>query len=218
MHGEAGIGKTVLVGWTLERAAGGARTLYAAGAPSERALPFAGLHQLLRPVLGESEQSPYRRHAVHEALTAEAAAGAALFRTSMAVLDLLAEVAAERPLVIVADDVQWLDRPSRDVVSFVGRRLGHDPIAMLLSARDPVPDDLWEAAVGSGWKIVEIGRLADADAADLLDRTAPALDVDDRRRVLDEAAGNPLALIELPKTVSQGVDAVPTRRFRSTIG
>lgn len=210
IHGEAGIGKTVLVEWTLERAAGEARTLYAAGAPSERALPFAGLHQLLRPLLGETDQPPFRRHAVHEALTAEAAAGAALFRTSMAVLDLLAEVAAERPVVIVADDVQWLDRPSRDVVSFVGRRLGHDPIALLLAARDPVPDDLWEAALSGGWKVVEIGRLADADAANLLDRTASALDADDRRHVLDEAAGNPLALLELPKTISQGVASMPT--------
>ncbi len=210
LHGEAGIGKTALVGWTLERAAGEARTLYAAGAPSERALPFAGLHQLLRPLLGEVDRSPFRRHAVQEALTAEAAAGAALFRTAMVVLDLLAEVAAERRLVIVADDVQWLDRPSRDVVSFVGRRLGNDPVALLLAARDPVPEDLWDGAAGSGWKVVEIGRLADADAAELVDRTAPALSSDDRRRVLDEAAGNPLALIELPKTVSEGADVVPT--------
>ena len=75
LHGEAGIGKTALVGWTLERATGEARTLYAAGAPSERALPFSGLHQLLRPLLTEVDRSPFRRHAVHEALTAEAAAG-----------------------------------------------------------------------------------------------------------------------------------------------
>ena len=128
----------------------------------------------------------------------------------MVVLDLLAEVAAERRLVIVADDVQWLDRPSRDVVSFVGRRLGNDPVALLLAARDPVPEDLWDGAAGSGWRVVEIGRLADADAAELVDRTAPALSSDDRRRVLDEAAGNPLALIELPKTVSEGADVVPT--------
>ncbi|HWM74948.1 MAG TPA: AAA family ATPase [Nocardioides sp.] len=210
IHGEAGIGKSALVGWTLERAAGETRTLYAAGAPSERALPFAGLHQLLRPLLGETDRSPFRRHAVHEALRAEAAAGAALFRTAMAVLDLLAEVASERRLVIVADDVQWLDRPSRDVVSFVGRRLGNDPVALLLAARDPMPDDLREGAAGGGWKVVEIGRLSDADAADLLDRTAPTLSAGDRRRVLDEAAGNPLALIELPKTVSERADAVPT--------
>jgi len=210
MHGEAGIGKTVLVEWTLDRAAGEARTLYAAGAPSERALPFAGLHQLLRPVLDETDPLPFRRHAVHDALTAEAAAGAALFRTSMVVLDLLAEVASERPLVMVADDVQWLDRPSRDVVSFVGRRLGHDPIALLLAARDPVPDDLWEAAMGGGWKVVEVGRLADGDAADLLDRTAPTLDSDARRRVLHQAAGNPLGLIEVPKTVAQSLDAALT--------
>ena len=90
----------------------------------------------------------------------------------MVVLDLLAEVAAERRLVIVADDVQWLDRPSRDVVSFVGRRLGNDPVALLLAARDPVPEDLWSGAAGSGWRVVEIGRLADADAAEA-SSTAP---------------------------------------------
>ena len=118
LHGEAGIGKTRPVGWTLDRAAGGARTLYAAGTPTERDLPFAGLHQLLRPVLEEASQ---RRTVgrVPEALAAEAAAGTTLFRTAMVVLDLLAEVAAE-VLCRRADDVQWRDRPSRDVLSSSG--------------------------------------------------------------------------------------------------
>jgi DNA-binding CsgD family transcriptional regulator len=91
-------------------------------------------------------------------------------------------------------------------VSFVGRRLENDPIALLLATRDPVPEELQLAAAAADWRVLALGRLADADAAELLDRTAPSLGADDRHRVLDEAAGNPLALIELPQTISEDVD------------
>jgi len=124
VHGEAGIGKSALLDWALDRAVRvQTRTLSAAGTPTEGDLPFAGLHQLLRPVLEESDPSPHRRAALLEALAAQDAAGTTLFRTAMVVLDLLTELASRQEVLIVVDDVQWWDRPSRDVLVFVGRRL-----------------------------------------------------------------------------------------------
>jgi DNA-binding CsgD family transcriptional regulator len=206
VQGEAGIGKTALLGWVRDVADGiDARTLYAAGTPTESDLPFAGLHQLLLPLL-DDEATPHLGQATKSALVAREAAGAALFGTAMTVLGLLAEASTSRRLVVVADDVQWLDRPSLDVLAFVGRRLGVDPVAMVLGARDPVPVALDQAAVSAGWLRLRLGRLGETDATELLDRTAPGLPHHARRRVLGEAVGNPLALHELPQTVS---DAQP---------
>ena len=202
VHGEAGIGKSALLDWALDHAARmGTRTLSAAGTPAERNLPFAGLHQLLRPVLTEADPSPHRRAALLEALDAQEAAGASLFRTAMVALDLLTELASRVELLIVVDDVQWWDRPSRDVLVFVGRRLEDDPVSMVVGAREPVPEELTQAAISAGWVDLSLTRLDDDDAETVLDTSAPALAADTRRLVLVEAAGNPLALTELPKVV-----------------
>src|SRR5262245_5957815 len=204
VHGEAGIGKSALLEWAMDLASRvDARTLSAAGTPTERNLPFAGLHQLLHAVLEEHDPSPHRRAAVLEALAAQEAAGATLFRTAMVVLDLLTELASRQELLVVVDDVQWWDRPSRDVLVFVGRRLQDDPVAMIVGARDPLPDELAQTAIGSGWVDLWLARLGDDDAETLLEGCAPGLATDTRRLVLDEAAGNPLALTELPKVVAE---------------
>ncbi|HET9420716.1 MAG TPA: AAA family ATPase, partial [Nocardioides sp.] len=206
VRGEAGMGKTALLRWTAEMARVDGRTVQAAGTPAESDLPFAGLHQLLRPVLEEAGATP-RSQVVTEALEAHEAAGAALFRTAMAVLELLTEVSSGERLLIVADDVQWLDRPSRDVLTFVARRLGVDPVGMVLAAREPAPADLEQAAIGAGWLRLELAALTEEDSAALLDEVAPDLAPDVRRRVLAEAAGNPLALSELPQSMP---DVVPS--------
>jgi DNA-binding CsgD family transcriptional regulator len=204
VHGEAGIGKSALLDWALDHAFRvDTRILNAAGTPAERNLPFAGLHQLLRPVLEETDPSPHRRAALLETLAAQEAAGATLFRTAMVVLDLLTELASRQEVLIVVDDVQWWDRPSRDVLIFVGRRLDDDPIAMVVGAREPVPDELAQVAIGAGWLDLSLARLDDDDAAVLLDTVAPGLANETRRLVLVEAAGNPLALTELPKVVAE---------------
>src|SRR4051794_37803563 len=204
VRGEAGIGKSALLDWALDHAARvGTRTLSAAGTPAERNLPFAGLHQLLRPVLTEADPGPHRRAALLEALNAQEAAGATLFRTAMVALDLLTELASRVELLIVVDDVPWWDRPSRDVPALLGGRPEGDPTSMVVGAREPVPEELMQAATSAGWVDLSLTRLDPDDAETVLDTCAPALAPDDRRLVLVEAAGNPLALTELPKVVAE---------------
>ncbi|WP_345519883.1 helix-turn-helix transcriptional regulator [Nocardioides conyzicola] len=220
VRGEPGIGKTSLVAWARDVAASrGMVTLSAAGTPTERGLPFATLHQLLHP-LGTDEKTPRWRRAVADALNAldaPEAAGAAMVGTAMSVLELLTDVARETGLFVAVDDVQWVDGPTRDVLTFVARRLGPEPVRLALAGRDEQPDPLEEVALGQGWHTVRLSRLDDVAAAALLDRVAPDLPADARRRVLDEAAGNPLAIKELPKTITDaayidGGDLLPVSR------
>ena len=207
VHGEAGIGKTTLLSWARDLAGqAGARTLSGRGAPTEADLTFAGLHQLLHPLLDRTGPTLQAQDDVRDALRAQEAAGSAIFRTGFAVLELLAEASLRERLVVVVDDVQWWDRPSRDVLAFVARRLAEDPVALVVAARDPVPAELEQLAIGDQWLRLPLARLDDEEAGALLDRVAPGLPPDVRRHVLDEAAGNPLALKELPHTA---VDAAP---------
>ncbi len=205
VRGEPGIGKSRLLAEAVSEARRrGLTVLSASGVQSEAQLPFAGLHQLLRPV---------RHHAAgllrsqSEAL--EAAFGLIpdvtpeFFRIAMAVLDLLCEVATEDPLLLVVDDAQWLDRPSADVLAFVARRIESDPILLLVAARDGYPADLTVA----GLPEQRLAGLAEVTAAALLDAVTPGLSSAARARVLKEAAGNPLALLELP-AVAQDVGEV----------
>src|SRR4051812_9989196 len=193
VHGDAGIGKSALLEQAVADAErDGVRVLRAAGVALESNLPFAGLHQLLRPLLDATVTETSQR-AVLAAFEAPEAAGAALFRTAMAVLELLADASSSQRLVVVVDDVQWFDRPSRDVVTFVGRRLGIDPVSLVLGARDPVPDELHQAAAASGWRVLHVGPLDETESAALLDAFADGLDPGVRTMILEEAAGSPLA-------------------------
>ena len=120
----------------------------------------------------------------------------------MAALDLLSEVASDAPLLLVAEDTQWLDRPTLDVLAFVARRIESDPIILLAATREGYPSVLGDAGVPEH----TVGGLDDAAAGALLDAVAPHLSLGARGRVLREAAGNPLALIELPQVVRQHAD------------
>jgi DNA-binding CsgD family transcriptional regulator/tetratricopeptide (TPR) repeat protein len=199
LSGEAGIGKTTLLGWAQDLARlHGMRTLTAVGLPTESDLPFSGLEQLLRPALDEPGSAPDRRRAVESALSAPDAAGHAVFRTGSMVLGLLADLSPKSGLLVAVDDVQWMDRPTRDVLAFVARRLVGEPVRMVIAARGEPPPALAEAARDDGWRSVEVGRLDEAAAVEVLGRSAPDLSDDLQRRVLDAATGNPLALSELP--------------------
>jgi tetratricopeptide (TPR) repeat protein len=202
VHGDAGMGKTALIQWAVERSPKDARVLQVTGTPSARDRPFAGLRRLLDPLLDEMLPATRSRWRVISELESPDAAGAALSKAGMTVLSLLSDVSVLRRLILVADDLQWLDRPSREVLAFVGRRLGVDPISMILGVRDPVPADVEQAALTQDWLVLQIPPLTDSDSMELLDRCAPGLEPADRQRVLVEAAGNPLALEELPNTVN----------------
>jgi DNA-binding CsgD family transcriptional regulator len=206
IRGEAGIGKSALVAESSRHALDlGMRVLTAIGVRSETFLPFAGLHQLLRPMLPEFASRPSERHdAVLAALGVLDAPAPDLFRIALATLDLLTSGAAATSILLVADDVQWLDRSTCDVLAFVARRLESDPVVLLATCRDEDADD--NPLNTAGLPELRLAPLDTAASTALLDAHDAGLDPAVRLRVLAEASGNPLALVELP-LAAQHLDA-----------
>jgi DNA-binding CsgD family transcriptional regulator len=198
VRGDAGVGKTVLVDHLAGRASGAScRVARAVGVQSEMELAFAGLHQLCAPMLDHAERLPEpQRDALRTALGVAAGAPPDRFLVGLAVLSLLSEVAGERPLICVVDDEQWLDRASAQALGFAARRLGADPVGLVVAAREP-------SAELAGLPELEIGGLRDDDARALLEEalTGP-LDARVRDLIVAETRGNPLALLELPRGLS----------------
>ncbi|MFY1634174.1 ATP-binding protein [Solwaraspora sp. WMMB335] len=189
LRGAAGIGKSALVTYAVSRARQlGMRVLATSGVQAEIHVPYGGLHRLLGRLPGTG------REGLAVALSGSDEPGHGSFRVSMEVLDLLVDQAVEGPLLLVVEDAQWLDEASWDVLAFLGRRLAHDPVLMLLAIRDGVETERRVAT--SGWRELSVGPLAEAPAADLLDRHVPGLAPQLRQRVLTEAAGNPLGIVE----------------------
>ncbi len=196
--GEAGIGKTRLVEQFSELArAEGFRQLSCSGLESEAHAGFAGLHELIHPVLGEAKALPERqRQALFTAFgMAEGPAPEGLL-IGLAVLGLMEETAARQRLLLVVEDVQWLDPSTAEVVRFLARRLSAAPILLLATVRTAVGDPA-PVKTMPGTRI-DLGPLSGADSASLLDSVAPDLAPASRARVLQEAGGNPLALQEIP--------------------
>ncbi len=140
--GEAGMGKTVLLAEAAERArSSGIQVLSAIGRESETRLAYAGLHQLLRPELGSAASLPGRQsQALMGAfgLTADPGGPDSLL-TSLAVLTLLSDLSERSPVLVVADDAQWIDRGSLEVLAFVGSRLDAERVVLLVGARGQAP-------------------------------------------------------------------------------
>jgi DNA-binding CsgD family transcriptional regulator len=205
LRGEPGIGKSRLLAETVATARDrGMVVLTASGVQSEARLAFSGLHQLLRPVRHRAaDLIPAHREALDAAFGLTDGPPPAHFRIAMAVLDLLSEVAGDGPLLLVAEDAQWLDQPSTDVLAFVARRLESDPIVLLAASRDGYPSGL----VDAGLPEHRLDALDPATSAELLDASARQLTAAERNRILDEAGGNPLALIELPLAGRRVIDA-----------
>jgi len=197
VRGPAGIGKPALVDDAVQRAAASTRILRAVGASSETGLAMAGLYQLLEPLLPLAHLIPEpRQAALRVAFGIVAGPPPEPFAVAMAALDLLVDAAAERPLLVVAEDLQWLDPETIGVLRFIARRLEHDPIGLLATARDDGPDPLAGAAA---W-VLELDPLGPDDARRLLASAAPKLHGPAQAAMLRVAEGNPLALVELPKT------------------
>jgi DNA-binding CsgD family transcriptional regulator len=174
------------------------RVLLTTGVRTEANLPFAGLHQLLRPILTGLEALPKPQHAaLGVAFGLVEGAAEDPFLIALATLTLLADSAARNPILVVADDVQWLDRPSADALAFVARRLGSDPLVMAVGLREG-EESPFDAA---GIEELALQPLSDRDARDMVSRLAPELASSVRDRILREAAGNPLALSELSATI-----------------
>jgi hypothetical protein len=195
VSGEAGVGKTALLEYLTERAAG-CRVLRATGVQSEMELAFAALHQLCSPILDSLDRLPAPQgDALRTAFGIGSGAAPDKFLVGLAVLNLLSDVAEQRPLVCVVDDAQWIDRASAQVLGFVARRLVAESVGLVLAARIPSSD------LAGLPELVVQGLLA-ADARALLDSglTGP-LDSRVRDLILAETRGNPLALLELSRGV-----------------
>ncbi|MFE2348262.1 AAA family ATPase [Kitasatospora cineracea] len=205
LRGEPGIGKSALLDAAAEAAAGW-RVLRAAGVESEARLPHAVLSQLLAPALGELDGLPGPQRAALERTLglADGPAGDRLL-VGLAVLTLLGDLAERQPVLALVDDLQWADPESAAVLRLAARRLGAERVALLLATReDDGPDP-------AGLPDLRIGPLAEPDAAALLHHLAPELP--DPARVLAAAAGNPLALRELPHGADTGA-LPPAGRLR----
>ena len=196
LRGEPGIGKSRLLAEAMSLA--GQRTmsvLATRGVQSEARLAFAGVQQLLRPARSHAAGlSPAHRSVLDAALGIGDEHPPEHFRIALAVLDLLSEAAASRPLLLIAEDAHWLDQPSVDVLSFVARRLESEPIVLLAAARDGYPAVFRDGELPE----LRLRPLDPASSARLLEQSTDTLSSAERGQVLREAAGNPLALVELP--------------------
>ena len=186
------MGKTALLDYVAEHASG-CRVARVAGVQSEMELAYAGLHQLLTPMLGRLERLPApQRAALRTAFGLGPESVPDRFLVGLATLSLLADAAEEQPLVCLVDDLQWLDHASAQVLGFVARRLAAESIGLVFAARVP-GDEL------AGLPELVVEGLQEADARALLDAvvTGP-LDPRIRDRIVAETHGNPLALLDLP--------------------
>ncbi len=169
----------------------------AAGVQSEMELAFAGLHQLCAPMLGRAERLPFRSRTRCGPRSASSPGPPPdRFIVGLAALNLLSEVAGERPLLCLIDDEQWLDQASAQALGFAARRLGADPIGLVFATRDP-------GAELAGLPELNVDGLPEHDARALLDSAlAGPLDEQVRDLIVAETQGNPLALLELSDGLS----------------
>jgi DNA-binding CsgD family transcriptional regulator len=195
LHGEPGVGKTALLEYAIESAAG-LRVARVAGVESEMELAFAALQQLCAPMLDHLGGLPGpQRDALGVAFGLNAGAVPDRFLVGLAALSLLSEVAEERPLLCVIDDAQWLDRASAQALAFAARRLLAEPVALVFATRELGEEH-------RGLPELQVGGLPDGDARELLSSVIRGpLDERVRERLLAETRGNPLALLELPRGV-----------------
>jgi DNA-binding CsgD family transcriptional regulator len=196
VRGEPGVGKSALLDY-LAGHAPGCRVVRAAGVESEMELAFAGLHQLLAPLLDRLERLPGpQRDALRTAFGLSGGPVPDRFLVGLAVLGLVSEAAAERPLVCLVDDEQWLDRASVQALGFAARRLAADPVGLVFAVRAA-------GAELAGLPELVVEGLREDDARALLESalTGP---VDERVRdlIVAETHGNPLALLELLRGLS----------------
>jgi DNA-binding CsgD family transcriptional regulator len=200
VRGEAGVGKTALLTYAGDHA-GDMPVLRSAGVEAESEFPFAALHQLVRPVLDRVGTLPTRQAAALGAAfgTAERV-GEDRFLVSVALLTLLAEVAEKRGLLCLVDDAQWLDRASADALVFTARRLEAEGVVLLMAARD----DALRGFGAPGLAELRLRGLDDESADALLVEQSPVeMDHKVRNQLRASAAGNPLALVELPQALSE---------------
>ena len=197
LRGEAGVGKTALLGYVSEQAPE-FRCVQVAGVQSDMELAFAGLQQLCAPLMDRfDELPPPQREALNVAFGRGVGPTPDRFLVGLAVLSLMAAATSDQPLLCIIDDAQWLDQVSVQTLSFVARRLLAEPIALVFAARDGGSQAL------AGLPELVINGLSDGEARELLSAVIPGrIDERVRDRIVAETRGIPLALLEVPRNHS----------------
>jgi DNA-binding CsgD family transcriptional regulator len=197
VHGEAGVGKTALLEYLRAKAVPDCRVARVAGVQSEMELAFAGLHQVCGPMLDRlGHLPPPQGDALRTAFGLSTGSAPNRFLVGLAVLGLLSETAATRPVVCLVDDMQWIDRASAQILGFVARRLAAEPVALAFATRSP-------GGELAGLPELAVSGLRETDARTLLDSVLTrGLDAQVREQILAETQGNPLALLELLRELS----------------
>ncbi len=201
VSGAPGIGKTSLLNAAAAHARGlGYKVIAVTGLECEAQLPYAGLQQLLQTIMASAGKLPDpQKAALLTALGIQSASAPEMFLVALATLNLIDEVAADQPIVVIADDVQWLDDPTGSVLTFIARRLESTRILLVIGLRDGFDTPLRSAQLPE----IRVGPLSDMAARELVDAVAPDLEHQTRRRILAQALGNPLALVELPRALRE---------------
>jgi len=194
--GEAGIGKSSLLTAVAELAArDGFMVLSAVGVESELDLPYAGLHRLLFRFADQLGRLPApQRQALAAVFGVESDDAPPPFLVALGALTLLSLATGREPVLICLDDVQWLDRPTQDVLAFIARRVGAEPVVVLGTLRRGYASSFVQACN----RQIEVRGLDDPASRELLRRHAPDLGQAEQERILSQSLGNPLAIVELP--------------------
>ena len=197
LRGEAGVGKTALLQYVAEQASG-FRCIDVSGVESDMELAFAGLQQLCAPILGHLDELPEpQREALNVAFGRTGGSTPDRFLVGLAVLSLMAAAAAHQPLLCVVDDAQWLDQVSVQTLAFVARRLLAEPVALVFGARDNGAEAL------AGLPETLVDGLSDGAARDLLESVMfGGIDPLVRDRIVAETRGVPLAILEVPRSIT----------------
>ncbi len=200
VRGDPGVGKTALLDVAAFHAeAAGTRVLRAAGAEFEAELSFSGLNLVLYPLVdGLQGLPPYQRQALGVALGLDAGSPSDPMVVSNAVLRLLDGASTTQPLLMVIDDLPWVDRASAVVLAAAVRRLAGTRVGFLAAMRAE-SESFFDRA---GLPTFQLDPLDDGAAESLLKNRFPALAPRVRKRLLTEAEGNPLALLELPAALA----------------
>lgn len=198
LRGVPGIGKTALLDYAAGRA-DGFRTVTVVGIESEMELPYASLHQLCAPLLGRLGELPApQRDALSVAFGLREGGPPQRFLVGLAVLSLLAGAAVDQPVACLVDDAQWLDDGSLQALAFVARRLVVEPVALIFARRDSAGD---RELAGLPELIVKGLRAPEARAL-LASAVRVPFDPLVRERIVAEAHGNPMALLQLPRALT----------------
>ncbi|GGF32831.1 helix-turn-helix transcriptional regulator [Subtercola lobariae] len=199
IRGEAGVGKTALILAAIEMARPESALIFrATGVQAEAEMPFSSLHQLVRPLFRAITQDSTTVEPSFMQVV-EAAPTAGRFDVANTVIDAIERAALRAPVLVIIDDLQWIDEASAHVLAFVARRLTDRNVSLIAAIRSGYASP-WDQA---GLPQLAVEPLSTAEAAELLTLSSEPLDVALRNRLLIEAGGNPLALIELPKGLTR---------------